>query len=517
MAHVSTYALGSIGVYLLAYFIYHALFTPLRSIPGPLFARFSRLWLLLRTWRGGRVDIDLLELHEKHGTLVRYGPYHYSFSDPEAIKVIYGHGTEFDKSNWYDAWLVPGPNNQTLFTEPSVKLHGQRRRKFQATYTMSSMVNYESFADHCIDLLCKRFEEIAKAGGETDLFRWLLSYAADTVSMITYSRRMGFLDKCEDVGGFFQHLDGNSLYATLVGIYSELHPLIYRAMSILSQLGLKSNSRAFIDIFNKGLVQEKRDARASGEKAAQSDEELDETAPKDFLSKFLDFHEDDPNRFTERDIYVGLAQNIIAGSDTTGSTLGGIFYCLLKNPATLDKLRKEIASAVGEGRLSSPPVFKEAHELPYLQAVIQESLRMYPPIGLPLQRKVPAGGKEICGHFFPAGTVVGANVLALHRNHSIWGEDAYRFRPERWLEADKETHAVFERNWAPFGLGTRTCIGKNISLLEISKLVPELVQRFDFELTHGLERDDQEMQWMNRWFVKPVSFPVKIKLRDAAR
>lgn len=270
----------------------------------------------------------------------------------------------------------------------------------------------------------------------------------------------------------------------------------------------------FITRFNSNLIEEKRTQRQSTEKRQISQSDEDETAPKDFLSKFLDFHEQDSARFTERDINIGLVGNIIAGSDTTAAALTAIFYCLLKSPSTLSKLRDELSSAMDAGNLSSPPTFKEGNALKYLQAVIQEAMRMHAPIGLPLQRVVPPGGYNICGHFFPEGTVVGVSVPAIHMSTSIFGYDATVFRPERWLDSDEERLAIMHRYWIPFGLGSRTCIGKNISLLEITKMVPEVVWKFDFELTDGLENENEEMKWNDVWFVLPVALPVKVKMRE---
>ena len=206
--------------------------------------------------------------------------------------------------------------------------------------------------------------------------------------------------------------------------------------------------------------------------------------------------------------------NIIAGSDTTAAALTAVFYCLLKSPTSLAKLRDEIESAVETGDLSFPASFKQASALHYLHAVIHEAMRMHPPVGLPLQRVVPAGGYQIGDHFYPGGTVVGVPALAVHMNTSIFGSDAALFRPERWLDSDKDKLATMQRYWMPFGLGSRTCIGKNISILEISKSVPELVTKFDFELTDGLEKDGEEMRWYDMWFVRPVALPVKIRIRQ---
>lgn len=482
----------------------------LSSIPGPFVARFTRLWFYTRV-RNGDFHHDNISLHHEYGPIVRYAPGHYSFGDPEAVKVIYGKGSEMDKSRWYEAWNAPG--FKSLFTEPSVKVHGQLRRKFQATYSMSSLVSYEAYVDSCIGVLCKRFEEFAGSGSEIDLAHWMLCYAADAVSTITYSKRMGFLDAGEDVDDLFKNLHGNILYSTLTGIYAWIHPFIFHTQGWLRKAGLTTGTpRMFIVDYTTDRISEKKMERAQGEKATVDPH--DENAPRDFLSKFLDSHEADPTKFTERDINIGLIGNIIAGSDTNASALTAILYCLLKHPRCFAKLREEISSSRHVGELSSPPTFKQTQSLPYLQAVVQESMRLFPAVGLPLQRVVPPGGVQISGHFISAGSVVGVNPWVFHYSTAIFGADAAYFRPERWLEADKETLADMNRHWMPFGLGSRTCIGKNISLLEIGKLMPVLVNTFEFELMDGLADEGKQMEWVNHWFVRPVELAVQVKLRE---
>lgn len=488
------------------------LFSPLRSIPGPLTARFTRLWFFYRVWQGG-FEKENTALHRKHGDVVRYAPGHYSFNSPEAVSAIYGKGKELDKSSWYEAWNAPG--FKTLFTEPSIKVHGQLRRKFQSTYSMSSLLTYEAYADHCTALLISKLEAIAKSHGRADMALWLLCYAADTVAMISYSRRMGFLDQGADVDDFFKDLHGNLFYNTTMGIYAWIHPMIFNTTAFLARWGLiKGSPRMSLARFTTNVISKRRVERAGGEKGQTIPKEADdETAPKDFLSKFLDSNERDPSQFTERDIIVGLIGNVIAGADTTASALSAILYQLLKNPTVLSKLRDEIDTNARAGRLSVPPTFKEVQSMPYLQAIIQEAQRLHPAAGLPLQRVVPEGGADIAGYTFPAGTVVGVNPFVLHSNSRIFGDDATSFRPERWLDPDKEKVSYMQRHNMAFGLGSRTCIGRNISMLEMSKLVPELVRNFDFELDDELKGECAGWKWINYWLMRPVSLPVKIRMR----
>lgn len=105
-------------------------------------------------------------------------------------------------------------------------------------------------------------------------------------------------------------------------------------------------------------------------------------------------------------------------------------------------------------------------------------------------------------------TNVGINAWVAHRNTTIFGDDADQFRPERWLEASEDKTKIMDQNFMPFGLGSRTCIGKNISILEINKLIPVIVRSFNFEVIPDIH--GQVLNCQNRWFVKPKDFLVRV-------
>ena len=138
-----------------------------------------------------------------------------------------------------------------------------------------------------------------------------------------------------------------------------------------------------------------------------------------------------------RAVVAWTQSNITAGSDTTAILLRTVFYHLLKHPQTLRRLLTELEEAASENRLSDPVTWKEARDLPYLDACVKEAGRIHPPFGLPLERVVPAEGAEICGKRFEAGTIVGINAWVVHRDKLTFGEDVEIWRPERWLCDDR--------------------------------------------------------------------------------
>lgn len=184
----------------------------------------------------------------------------------------------------------------------------------------------------------------------------------------------------------------------------------------------------------------------------------------DFLAFFQKLHADKPEQFTSMDLFIGAGTNVFAGSDTTAIALRAIIYQLLMHPKSLTKLMREIDAHHGD----SPSFLfslAEAGAMPYLRTCIKEALRLHPSIGMPLERYIPVGGAEICGIHLRAGTVVGVNPWVAGRDLAVYGSDAASFRPDRWLEADSEQLKLMERNYLVFGAGSRTCIGKHISLM----------------------------------------------------
>ena len=208
--------------------------------------------------------------------------------------------------------------------------------------------------------------------------------------------------------------------------------------------------------------------------------------------------------------------NINAGSDTIASTLRAIFYHLLKNPDSLAQLQGELDSAVAKGTISRPsPTWNESQQhLPYLCAVIKEGLRMNPALGLPLERIVPNEGLNLQHEdgtqtFLPRGTVVGINPWVFHRSPHIFGADAERWNPSRWLsEKEKETKHM-DNSMLSFGAGKRSCLGKNIAMLELHKVVSALFLKFKIEL------DDPTREWevSNAWVLHQTGLNVRFALR----
>lgn len=266
-------------------------------------------------------------------------------------------------------------------------------------------------------------------------------------------------------------------------------------MPILDRLLLKNPLLCFLDkhgimsftfpvvTFAKARMAERleemRAMKAKGENPAT----ITDSGRGDLLSMFLKAKEDRPDFFHDRRVLTMAVSMAFAGSETTAISLAAVFYYLLKNRGCYDRLMSELDEAIDNGTVENRSdglvSWAESQRLPYLDAVVKEAFRLHPAPGLPLERIVPKGGVEICGEMIPGGTIVGCNPWVIHRQPEVFGKDVEAFRPERWLDLDKETRKTMERCMLQFGQGARTCIGKNISLLEIYKAVPSFLRRFE--------------------------------------
>lgn len=413
---------------------------------------------------------------------MRLAPNRYSINDAEAAKVILGHHNALEKSRYYDAFAKADEHN--LFSEPNLAAHAKIRRPLAQLYSQTTLLSYEPFIDTCTTILIKRLEEYAQDGKTLDVRELLQFYAFDVIGEVTVGSRFGLMEDGGDTSGIVEAIDGSLIYGAIVGLVPEWH---WWVSKIADTLGVEP------DIMKMShFVQHHIDEHVSG-RTKRSDDR------SDFLDKLLYLErEGKATRFHTR---IAAFQNIGAGSDTTAISLTAIVAYLAMHPDTLATLRRELNEATASGALSDPATFQQAQKLPYLQACIMEAMRVHPAVGAPMTRVVGSQGLHIAGTFFRAGTEVGINPWVIHNNKSIFGPDAHVFRPERWLTVNKEERAVLERNFLAFGNGPRTCLGKNISLMEMSKAVPQIVRKYDLDIVP--DEQGRKYTWKTRWFAKP--------------
>ncbi|KAF2497409.1 cytochrome P450 [Lophium mytilinum] len=172
---------------------------------------------------------------------------------------------------------------------------------------------------------------------------------------------------------------------------------------------------------------------------------------------------------------------LLAGRDTTAALLSNLLWSLSRSPTTLAHLRAEIATAFPS---SEPPTYAALKSLPYLRAVLNESLRLHPVVPhnvrtATIDTVLPFGGGADGTQpvFISKGTFVMWSTYEMHRRADVWGKDAGEWRPERWLDTEGEK---LRPGWSfvPFGGGPRICVGQQFALAEAGYVVVRLLQEF---------------------------------------
>jgi cytochrome P450 len=201
--------------------------------------------------------------------------------------------------------------------------------------------------------------------------------------------------------------------------------------------------------------------------------------------------------FSDDNLVDQLMTFLAAGHETTASALTWAIYLMCLHPAVQTRLRAEINASLPSISSDKPVTSLDIDRMPYLKAVCNEVLRYYPPV--PLTVRDAAVDTSILGHHVPAGTKIFLVPWATNKDKSLWGEDADKFNPERWLAGDSSSPHVANggaaSNYAllTFLHGPRGCIGQAFSKAEFACLLAAWVGRFEFDIENEEERDEKNM------------------------
>ncbi|KAH7392006.1 pisatin demethylase [Phaeosphaeria sp. MPI-PUGE-AT-0046c] len=487
----------------------------LNKYPGHWAAGYSNWW---RLWDVNKHNHHWtnIRLHRKHGDIVRLGPNTLSFADPKAIKAIYGLNKGVTKSDFYPVQgaVSKGKALLSLFSTTDEDFHAKYRRCVNNAFAMSSLVNYEPLVSSTLTYwLDKTDDMFASTGDSCNFSQWLQFFAFDVIGDLTWSKRLGFVEGNRDVDNIIGFLGKFFDYVAPVGQMPILDRLLWKnPITLFAQrIGLDKRIHP-VTLFALKQSNERATQVEKIKRFGLSDDEKANPRGIDLLSKFAQASHDHPFMDDDR-ILSTCASMVFAGSETTAISLSAVFYFLVKHPHAYAKLMHELDHAVATGaiedRADRTISWPEAQNLPYLDAVVQESFRLHPAPGLILERVVPPQGMQILSEFIPGGTIVGCNAWVVHRRPEVFGLDVDTFRPERWIDAKPEKLKEMKGTMLQFGAGARTCIGKNISLLEIYKLVPSFLRRFEIML----ENPDREWTTHNAWFVGQRDFDVRFRPR----
>ncbi|OHW89593.1 cytochrome p450 [Colletotrichum incanum] len=448
----------------------------LRQIPGPFLNSISIIPLNLMTL-SGKLSFRLKDLGDIYGPLVRVGPNEVLFADADSYRIISAVRSDFTKGPWYALSKVV-PDQDSLFSLRDDEKRKELKAKLSPGYAGRENGGFEPGIDNVVAQIINLIE--SKYISTSNNFRPIefshksQYFALDVVSLLSFGEALGFIFNDKDLFGYVKTNDqifpvpAVMLNMPWLGIMMQRWPLN-------KLLPFES------DMFGFGKLMSMAKSLAHKRLAAGPDEN---NMVQIHLRNGVTYKELLAEKFyTRRRSLILASLSRIAGSDSTATAIRMTMLCLLNTPAALNQLRQEMATGIAKGFISSPIRDAEARQLPYLQAVIKEGLRMYPPSTGLNYKQVCKGGAELCGHFLPEGTQLGVNMQKLMRSKETFGPDADVFRPERWLKAVQDEERFREMTSVvdlAFGHGRCQCLGKTIAAMELNKIFVELLRRFEF-------------------------------------
>ncbi|KAJ5864249.1 uncharacterized protein N7529_006165 [Penicillium soppii] len=462
----------------LTYSIIKAFYSPLYAFPGPILWSISRIPSNLSVLRG-KNHTDILALHDRYGPVVRIGPNELAFNTPQAFRDIYGAragGGCFPKDRSH--YEPPANGVDHLVCAVDDASHGRQRRLLAHAFSEKALRDQEGLI----------------RGSVVDIKAWMNFTTFDITGDLMFGESFDCLKD------------------------SQLHPwigLIFNSMKAIAFIGVVNQFPALKGLLDLFLPREvKRVGEEHFELSAQKvDRRLEANISRpDFISAILQNglsegkgqYRDSERIMTRAEIHSNSFILIVAGSETSATLLSGCIYYLCTTPRVMDRLTSEIRSTFEQDR---DMTFRALEDLRYLEAVIEESLRMYPPFVTSLARTVPAGGALVNGQFVPGGTTVACHHYASYHSESNFTFPD-QFIPERWLG-----DAGFERDQKdvlqPFSLGPRACLGKHLANCEIRLVLCKLLFNFDLTLhSESINWPDQKVYYL---WDKP---PLMVSLRD---
>ncbi|EPE02891.1 benzoate 4-monooxygenase cytochrome p450 [Ophiostoma piceae UAMH 11346] len=476
MAFLTLAVAGSI--LLATYFVitYIRAYRHLSHIPGPPLAAWTDLWLV-RGQLSGQLNFTLLNVNETYGSLARIGSNWVVCSDPNELRRIWGVRSNYKRAYWYRGLRID-PYRDSTFSTLDDTVHDELRSKLLPGYGGKDVDNLHDIIDEQVAGFVKLIEDKYLSVTEkqatalgikpnhviVDLARKVQFFTLDVISSLAFGKSFGYLEADADKFGYIKTTEST----VPVLMSTAILPWFVDTIQSPRLRWMMPNIRSMVGIGTvMTLAQEAVDARY-GEKPV---------VKRDILGSFV------AHGLSRDDAEGEAVVQIIAGSDTSATAIRSTLLFLITNPHAYIRLQQEIDNGIRAGRISSPITDTEARQFPYLQAVIREGLRMWPP-ATGLLPKVSKTDDEICGYRIPAGTSVAWAPWPVMRNKDIFGVDADLFRPDRWMDISTEQYKLMDSTvMLDFGGGSRyECLGKNIAMIELNKAYVELLRRFDIVL-----------------------------------
>ncbi|ROW07794.1 hypothetical protein VMCG_03516 [Cytospora schulzeri] len=451
----SLVATSILGIYL-SMLVYRVALHRLNRFPGPFLARVSNFYFASLTLKSRQEFLELHKLHKRYGDVVRIGASTLSIAEPKALRAVHLN-TKCVKGPWYNS-LAPESSVQT---DRDVAQHAARRRVWDRGFSTRALRNYESRVSHYADKLLAYINDVE--GEPMDASLWFNFYSFDVMGDLSLGESFGMLDRGKE------HLVMTTLhdFMSMLGIFGH----IMWMLRIFTSLPVVSAGTAKFKTWVREMVLKRMD---------------NPPEVPDVFSWIIDEYKSHPQPTKQQtmDITADGLTITVAGSDTTAAALTCLFLELVTHPDVTETLQSELDDLFQE---NPEPDANALSRLSYLQACIDEALRLHPVVPAGAQRITPPGGLQIGDDLYiPGDVIVQVPTYTLHRDErSFVRPDEYI--PERWTSKPDliKDASVF----SPFSIGPYNCVGKQLALMEIRGVTSRILQRYDVSLAPGQTRE----------------------------
>ncbi|MCJ1296591.1 hypothetical protein MMC34_008157 [Xylographa carneopallida] len=403
-----------------------------------------------------------------------------------SYKAIYGpyprSHAPFVKSDFYKIFGA-GFDSRCIGSEQNPTAHARMKKLLTPAFSVKALSEQEEIVQGCIDGLVAKLATLGAPEEGLDMTAWYEMIAFDILGEMAFGESFHCVE--EERPHFWQQLIAKHLFFITVVDNLRRYPFLrWLGKTLLPHLTVKVQNK------HSGYSRQKIANRL----ASKSDR-------KDILSELTGLARQ--GQISREELTAHASTLVVAGGETVAAFMAATTFYLCRNPATLGKLTTEIRREFdSSGAISSARSLR----LPYLQAVINEGLRIYPPSPQGLPRVSP--GAHIDDMWVPRGTETYTSVWTVSHSPKYFA-DPYEFKPERWLQ---RPNGDIKEASQPFSTGPRACIGRNFAYMEMSLLLAKIFFNFDVQLVDdSLDFEGQSHMHVQWW--KPE---MRVRLHQTA-
>ncbi|KAK8132151.1 hypothetical protein PG999_000324 [Apiospora kogelbergensis] len=438
--------------------IYRLYFHPLSKVPGPKLLAVSRLPHGIQNNLRGKFVRSATELHNKYGPVVRIAPDFISVEGSIGWSEIYARHPS--KEEFGKIWQNYGPTPTPSLLPADRDVHRRQRRVLGHAFSTAALTSQECYIMENANKLFGTLKQFAEENKAVDAPLWYNNFTFDVIGDLAFGEPFGCLDCKDSVHPLIANIFPNFRADARFAFYSTI-PILGRIMA---------------RVYRKDAQTREEMGRVMGLKTEER-MSLGTELRTDFITYIMRGNKDGTG-MSHEEILHNIRTLLLAGTETTATALSGFTYHISYDKHTRTALTEEIRRAYSS---ESAIDIQSTSSLPYLNACIEETLRIFPQC----RRFQTEGPREI------SSTMVGVNQWATTHLASNF-TDPMKFAPERWLPV---THPLYDVRYSsdnravskPFSAGPRDCIGKNLAKVEMRLIIARLFWNFDLEPVEGQE------------------------------